>query len=176
MFKLRIVAMTVLSLFTTGIAQADTWDLQYSGLGVTFAGSFTTAGDGMSGFEPILSFEGIRNGVIVSGLTSTTEIGFQNTFNNNPAISKYLTLAGPVYGLAGAPSGTFVNVYAASGLGYREYFSSGGLTTDSDIHLTITAAVPEPETYAMLITGLAIIGIATRRKQKKLVNSKLSFS
>ena len=29
---------------------------------------------------------------------------------------------------------------------------------------TITAAVPEPETYAMLLAGLGLIGVAARRR------------
>jgi hypothetical protein len=32
--------------------------------------------------------------------------------------------------------------------------------------LTLAAAVPEPETYAMLLAGLGLIGVARRRKQK----------
>ena len=33
--------------------------------------------------------------------------------------------------------------------------------------LTVAAAVPEPETYAMLLAGLALVGVARRRKQAK---------
>ena len=32
--------------------------------------------------------------------------------------------------------------------------------------LTVTAAVPEPETYAMLLGGLGILGVAVRRQRK----------
>jgi len=34
-------------------------------------------------------------------------------------------------------------------------------------NLTVTAAVPEPETYGMLLSGLALLGMAARRKAKK---------
>ncbi len=33
--------------------------------------------------------------------------------------------------------------------------------------LTLAAAVPEPETYAMLLAGLALVGFAGRRKQRQ---------
>jgi hypothetical protein len=33
--------------------------------------------------------------------------------------------------------------------------------------LTVAAAVPEPETYAMLLAGLVLVGAARRRKQQK---------
>ena len=42
----------------------------------------------------------------------------------------------------------------------------GKCTNQSDYTLlSITAAVPEPETYAMLLAGLLAIGAAARRKK-----------
>lgn len=38
-------------------------------------------------------------------------------------------------------------------------------TTANDLH--ISAAVPEPETYGMLLAGLGLLGYAARRKQRK---------
>lgn len=42
-----------------------------------------------------------------------------------------------------------------------------GLRTDFS-GTTFTAAVPEPETYAMLLAGLGMIGFATRRRNKQI--------
>jgi hypothetical protein len=33
---------------------------------------------------------------------------------------------------------------------------------------SITSAVPEPQSYAMLLTGLGLIGTITRRRSKKV--------
>ena len=44
--------------------------------------------------------------------------------------------------------------------------SSDGFAIDNLSYSTI-AAVPEPETYAMLIAGLGLLGIARRRKQAR---------
>jgi hypothetical protein len=45
--------------------------------------------------------------------------------------------------------------------------SCHGCTNESDYtFMSITAAVPEPETYAMLLAGLAAIGAMVRRKKK----------
>ena len=44
--------------------------------------------------------------------------------------------------------------------------SSDGFAIDNLSYSTI-AAVPEPETYAMLIAGLGLMGIARRRKQAR---------
>jgi hypothetical protein len=35
-----------------------------------------------------------------------------------------------------------------------------------NLSITVTA-VPEPETYAMLLAGLGVLGAASRRKQKQ---------
>jgi hypothetical protein len=33
--------------------------------------------------------------------------------------------------------------------------------------MTVTAAIPEPETYAMLLAGLGLLGFAARRRKQK---------
>lgn len=42
----------------------------------------------------------------------------------------------------------------------------GVFTTANDLHLSV-AAVPEPETYGMLLAGLGLVGYAARRRQRK---------
>lgn len=46
----------------------------------------------------------------------------------------------------------------------RVTFSSTGNAFETDNHAYI-AAVPEPETYAMLLTGLGLVGFASRRRR-----------
>ncbi len=58
------------------------------------------------------------------------------------------------------------------------YNSSGGVQlwdsnrgrndTGSYLVKTITAPIPEPETYAMLLAGLGLLGLMTRRRKQKL--------
>jgi len=40
-------------------------------------------------------------------------------------------------------------------------------TDSSRFSATITAAVPEPETYAMLMAGLGVLGTVVRRRRMK---------
>jgi len=52
--------------------------------------------------------------------------------------------------------------------GFGVYGCSGcGVPTFAD-DFTINTAVPEPETYAMLLAGLGLLGFAARRRQRKL--------
>ena len=44
--------------------------------------------------------------------------------------------------------------------------SLGALTFTSSSDVVFTAAVPEPETYAMLMAGLGLLGVVARRKKQ----------
>ena len=59
----------------------------------------------------------------------------------------------------GLGSGTYVLEVDGNVIG------NGGGSYASD--LTVTAAVPEPETYGMLLAGMTLLGVAARRKAKK---------
>lgn len=53
----------------------------------------------------------------------------------------------------------------------REYTPANGNRGDWAPTLTFTAAVPEPETYAMLFTGLGLIGVMARRRKSNGTNA-----
>jgi hypothetical protein len=46
------------------------------------------------------------------------------------------------------------------------YAISGELVEGGQLYL-VTAPVPEPETYAMMVTGLALLGTMAKRKKQK---------
>jgi hypothetical protein len=62
--------------------------------------------------------------------------------------------------------GLYVNAWAGEGAKFTSvaFHSTGQDAFESDNHAFI-AAVPEPETYAMLLAGLGLLGFMLRRKQ-----------
>ncbi len=47
-------------------------------------------------------------------------------------------------------------------------FLSGDLVVANDIDNVSVSAIPEPETYAMLLAGLGLVGFAARRRKQKI--------
>lgn len=81
---------------------------------------------------------------------------------------------GPLVQFSGAGTGTASFALTASN-SYKLYFGSlgaglPGLTTGvaiDDVSVMAAAPVPEPESYAMLVAGLGVLGLMTRRRQQR---------
>jgi len=110
----------------------------------SLVGADLTAGwrDGLS-----LTVVGKLSGVIVSSATYTLSATAPTHIN---------------FGLGNVDSVSFTSFGGTPYSGYAGSQTTFGLDT-----LTIAAAVPEPETYAMLLAGLGLMGAVARRRDKR---------
>jgi hypothetical protein len=62
----------------------------------------------------------------------------------------------------------YVNLWSTNGTTFTSIVLSSDVTPmETDNHAYILAAVPEPETYALLLGGLAMVGAAVRRRRRR---------
>lgn len=119
----------------------------------SFSGTFNSAGAGSIGWNAGSLAPGVYN--FEASVTSTGNISISNgKFNSDPLANLTSKI---VYG-TGTFAGGVMNVTFDFLSGAKPGGSYGGT-------LTITSAVPEPETYALMLAGLGVMGfIAMRRK------------
>lgn len=100
-------------------------------------------------------------------LTSYSGGGFRNAFlhASNAGLSGSTQEGADGSFLYLSPSGTALTWYSGTGGGTSGW--PGGGFTNTDANVQVFAAVPEPETYAMLLAGLGLLGYVDRRRQRK---------
>jgi len=138
------------------------WDWSWSGNG-TGSGSLTT--DDLSGTSYLITdMMGIWNGANITGLLAPGSYGSNDNllFDDLPQ----LTFNGVSFG-TNVVSSSQVNLF------WSEYLKNyAGVETQRNIRggtftATQVAPVPEPETYALMLAGLALVGAAARRRKAK---------
>jgi hypothetical protein len=117
-------------------------------------------------------------GTIHFSLTEAADLSF-NTSAGTPFTIGYLSGPGLIgfvpisYGL-----GTTGPILLSTGGPYT--YTTEGLSqlTPSNLQVDIHAvsAIPEPQTYGMLLAGLAVIGISLRRRRMPVVSRSLAMS
>ena len=171
MKKLALGIATAMVAFGSAPASAAMFNFNFSGTGLFFgealvgSGTLTTSDvsqvSAVNGytFQTITGITGSFNGSNITGLANVT--GSNNQF--------YLTgpffLDGNGLGFSTA-AGSAVNLFVTNGTGYR--VNAGGLSTGlvTASASAVTAAVPEPATWAMMLLGFGGIGFAMRHRSK----------
>ncbi|WP_249936291.1 PEP-CTERM sorting domain-containing protein [Janthinobacterium lividum] len=148
--------------FGNGVAITGSFDGTANGNLITELSNISVRADGISFLDegPILAYSWDRNSWQYSPVVSFD--GFQSNFifsdgYNGFAIGPFATTS-TVPNLAEAISRT-PSFYI------EDRSTDGGI--QSRWYLEEVSAVPEPETYGMLLVGLGLIGFATRRRSKK---------
>jgi hypothetical protein len=92
------------------------------------------------------------------------------TFVENPTAAGVATFSRRVALLGNAPAGDLWDVLSVSFTGGGV---AGGFTfqQDTDNGVTLTAAIPEPSTYALMLAGLGFVGFVANRRRKSQVSA-----
>lgn len=190
LFKTALLAVSLfLGSLAPAFANVQTFNLNWSGAsfgnGASATGSisFDTALLNNPGFT---SFPGMT-GLSALSVTVTGSSGGNGTFGLSDYSTFFINTAGGTLDLnspwigQNTPGGVWGPLAFPTTVGDLNMFSSGAsvnapsgssiftlLTAGGDsMLLTSVAPVPEPETYAMLLAGLGMMGVAVKRRKAK---------
>lgn len=145
--------------YTAGDASSQAWNGSDF---LTTTANFTVKQIGGGAFN-LNSFDLARtfSGFAVS-LPTVTVTGY---FANGGSISQNLSVSSKSNALPGADFHTYT-LNGFQNLSYFKLTTPASISSFSIDNLNVAAApVPEPETYAMLLAGLGLIGFAVRRRK-----------
>ena len=140
-------------LFTTQASASATTTVGYDGVGSEYGSSYARLD--VWGSQP--SGDG---GSQNSSASFNAYAGDTATWTWNDVTQQYdYVYSGQQQSFSGVLSGAYVNATATDKLGY--FMATTQVSGYSSI-----AAVPEPETYAMLLAGLGLVGTMARRRRR----------
>lgn len=96
-------------------------------------------------------------GTNLSGDTVVNASGSPQYFDSNGIILAFQNSSGAYVG--------GLNIWGAGGTVYQDGFASGSQTNYGTNGVLTLNAVPEPDTYAMMIAGLGAVGLTLRRRR-----------
>ena len=155
--KIKFFALSVLAALSIGSAQADQiWGVHAPTEFTSFLVSYNSL------YDEIFYFELNQ----ISNLKITVSNNFNRNSSNGVDLFNFDTgedMGSVIFGTT--PTSAYFNNLAAGNYLYEvsgaNYGTQVGQVTFSS---TLTSAVPEPEPYAMLLTGLGLMGFVLRRR------------
>ena len=155
--QLKLIASAVLA-FASGVAFAGDQSVAFTGNAASFS-SLAAPGTALDGGTDTITFTGLAAGAYDYVLTYSEQWAMTTgaMLNGTPAIAATSPTGSVFFGFIEASGSTpFVLTLTGVPLAGKNTVYSGELTV---------TAVPEPETYAMMLAGLAALGFLARRRQ-----------
>jgi hypothetical protein len=158
---LIVASLSLGSLTVVSPANADFWSFSYAdtGPGTVAYGSGTFETGAVGSPYTIMGIAGTANGSIITGLSpyaAATNLLYVPGNADFGGISFHTS--------AGIDWNLFSNFGDMQAL--RSDTNPGGFAPGPSISMSVTP-IPEPETYAMLLAGLGLLGFAARRRRQK---------
>jgi hypothetical protein len=154
------------------MASGAGWSLSLNGDSFTSAWNLSNTGNlSITGFS-IDAAPGSTTFDIVNGPTLTPDSANGLPFGNVNANLASPTLAEATYSNRLLVGGTFygdqyemLTVSLTGGLGSNGLLTFMADTDNAKVRGTITPSIPEPETYALMLAGLGLVGYVARRRR-----------
>ena len=166
--KLLFAVIALLLGASSATAVVDKYSWSYTSSDLTASGTFMTGGQdsGLLGTGvDIVSINGTSNNSAIHGLISFN-------FNNNifyPGGSPYIDQLGFSFNDIANES---ISIFWSDFYGYSDYIAGNPVSVSASsfiISPQSVSAVPEPQTYAMLLAGLGLIGFTVYRRKSQIV-------
>jgi probable HAF family extracellular repeat protein len=152
-----------------------------NGVGITGLGTLggrISAGFGINDAGQVVGYSGTASGQIHAFITGADGVGMTDlgTLGGNYSEAYGINDAGQVVGFSNTDHGqTHAFITGPNGEGMTDLnslidlpdwvlTSAGGINNAGQV-IAIAQLIPEPETYAMLLAGLCLIGFMARRKR-----------
>ncbi len=178
------LALTVITGLFAGNAVAGDYSFDFVASGYEVSGTFTTSDtlNAVNGYDIVAisgEVSGLGGGDIASLVLNPNQpyatINYGFIYDNVlfPTAAQKLDVNGVLFTTT---SGAIWNLWGNSATDYQLY-TYGPVAVDVHssslfmvaVPANIMAAVPEPQTYAMMIAGLGLLGFAARRRKQQAI-------